>query len=91
MISKLQTSIKQKIQRINYQQSELARRYYKLSKIRAHALGYMPLCKLPKIHIKNYCLLSGRARSVYARKLRLSRHQIKAYFVYLTDLRVSSW
>jgi len=91
MISRLQTSLKQKVQRLNFKESERKRRYYKLLKIQASSVGFMPLCKLPKIHIKNYCLLSGRARSVYSRKLRLSRHQIKAYFTFITDLKVSSW
>lgn len=91
MISRLQTSLKQKIQRNLFKNTELERRYYKLLKLQATTVGFMPLRKLPKVHIKNYCLLSGKARSVYSRKLRLSRHQIKAYFVYLTDLRISSW
>jgi len=91
MISKLQTSIKEKKQRIKYKASEIQRRYYKLLKIQANVVGFMPLLKLPKVHIKNYCLLTGKARSVYARKFRLSRHQIKAYFTFLTDLRISSW
>jgi ribosomal protein S14 len=91
MISRLQTSLKQKIQRNLFKESELERRYYKLLKIQATTIGFMPLRKLSKVHIKNYCLLSGKARSVYSRKLRLSRHQIKAYFTYITDLKVSSW
>jgi ribosomal protein S14 len=91
MISRLQTSLKQKIQRNIFKESELERRYYKLLKLQATTVGFMPLRKLPKIHIKNYCILSGKARSVYSRKLRLSRHQIKAYFNYITDLKISSW
>jgi ribosomal protein S14 len=91
MISRLQTSLKQKIQRNVFKESELERRYYKLLKLQATSVGFMPLRKLPKIHIKNYCILSGKARSVYSKKLRLSRHQIKAYFNYITDLKISSW
>jgi len=91
MISRLTTSLRQKAQRISFKQSDIVRRYYKLLKLQAATVGFMPLRKLPKVHIKNYCILSGKARSVYSRKLRLSRHQIKAYFTYMTDLRISSW
>lgn len=45
---------------------------------------------LPHRPITNYCLLSGRARGVY-RTFKLSRHQIKKNFIFLTGLRTSSW
>ena len=91
MISRYQTSIKQKIQRHKYYQSEILRRHYKLLKLNAKRTGIMPLLSLPGITIKNYCLMTGKARSVYAGKFGLSRHQVKAYFCYLTGLRNSSW
>jgi len=91
MISILQTSIKDKKQRISFKASELERRYYKLMKLQATTVGFMPLRTLPKIHFKNYCLITGRARSVYSKKFRLSRHQIKRYFNYISHLRNSSW
>lgn len=91
MISILQTSRKDRKYRAKYRSSELHRRYYKLLKIKAHHIGFIPLHKLPKIQLRNYCLISGRARSVYSKKLRLSRHQIKGFFLYVTGLKSSSW
>jgi ribosomal protein S14 len=91
MISILQTSVKDKKQRLVYKASEIERKYYKLLKIQAQTIGFVPLRTLPKVQLKNYCLITGRARSVYSKKFRLSRHQIKAYFSYLTNLRNASW
>jgi ribosomal protein S14 len=91
MISLVQTSLKDKNQRKNFKQTEIERRYYKLLKLQATTIGFIPLRTLPKIQLKNYCLITGKARSVYSKKLRLSRHQIKAYFKYIFNLRASSW
>jgi ribosomal protein S14 len=91
MVSILQTSIKEKKQRKAFKISESKRRYYKFLKMQSSLLGYMPLYNLPKIHFKNYCLVSGRSRSVYSKKFRMSRHQIKKYFSYIKGLRNSSW
>lgn len=91
MISILQTSIKEKKQRLLFKVSEQERRLYKFMKIQATTLGFIPLQTLPKMHCKNYCLVSGRARSVYSKRFRLSRHQIKAKFSHLTGLSISSW
>lgn len=91
MISLLQTSIKEKKRRLQFRTTELERRYNKLLKIQASNIGFLPLRTLPKMQFKNYCLVTGRARSVYSRKFRLSRHQVKTYFSYLTGLRISSW
>lgn len=91
MISLLQTSRKDKKYRLQYKISEMERRYYKLLKIQATQVGFMPLHTLPRIKLRNYCLVSGRARSIYSKKFRMSRHQIKAYFGYLTGLTNSSW
>jgi ribosomal protein S14 len=91
MISKLQTSIKEKKQRHILKESELERRYYKLLKLQASSIGFIPLRTLPKIHLKNYCLLTGRARSIYSKKFRLSRHQVKSMFAFIRGLRISSW
>lgn len=91
MISILQTSKKDKKQRFIFKTSEMERRYYKLLKLTAGTTGCIPLHTLPKIQLKNCCLITGRARSIYSKKFRLSRHQIKAYFRYITGLRTSSW
>ena len=91
MISLLQTSKKDKIKRSSYKQSELERRYYKLLKIHANNIGLAPIQTHPKIQIRNYCLITGRARSIYSRKFRISRHQIKKMFTFITNLRSSSW
>jgi len=91
MISILQTSIKDKAQRLSYKASETERRYYKFLKLQGHNLGYIPLKTLPPMHFKNYCLVSGKARSVYSKKFRLSRHQVKKYFTFVKGLRNSSW
>nr|ADZ99053.1 ribosomal protein S14 [Physarum polycephalum] len=91
MISILQTSIKDKKQRMQFKASEMERRYYKLMKLQATNIGFMPLRTLPKVQLKNYCLITGRARSIYSKKFRISRHQIKAYFTYISGLRNSSW
>jgi ribosomal protein S14 len=91
MISLLQTSIKEKKQRIKFKTSESERRFYKFQKIQARNLGTFPLHTLPKKRIKNFCLVSGSARSVYSRKFRLSRHQVKRYFSFIRGLRISSW
>jgi ribosomal protein S14 len=77
--------------RLAYKASELQRRYYKLLKLQASNIGVVPLRTLPKIQLKNYCLISGKARSVYSRKFRLSRHQIKKYFSYIYGLTNASW
>lgn len=45
---------------------------------------------LPNTKITNYCILTGRSRGVY-RDFKLSRHQIKQNFSYLTGLRNSSF
>lgn len=50
-------------------------------------LNYQNL-KVSKIN--NYCILTGRNRGVY-RDFRLSRHQIKQNFKFLTGLRNSSF
>jgi ribosomal protein S14 len=91
MISILQTSIKEKKQRLQYKTTESHRRYLKFMKMQATTIGYMPLYTPPKARFKNYCLVSGRARSVYSKKFRLSRHQIKHYFSFLKSLRISAW
>jgi ribosomal protein S14 len=91
MLSLLQTSIKDKKQRLHYKSSELKRRYIIYLKRQATRLGVATLETLPRLYFKNYCLVSGRARSVYSRKFRLSRHQVKRYFEYIKGLRSSSW
>lgn len=91
MISILQTSKKDKQHRIHYKNSELERRYYKLLKIQAHNIGFMPLHSFPKVQIRNFCLISGKARSVYSKHFRVSRHQIKKLFNYLHFIKGSSW
>lgn len=45
---------------------------------------------LPNIKINNYCILTGRDKGVY-RDFKLSRHQIKQNFKFLTGLRNSSF
>lgn len=45
---------------------------------------------LPVTKINNYCILTGRDKGVY-RDFKLSRHQIKQNFKYLTGLRNSSF
>jgi ribosomal protein S14 len=90
MVSKLQKSKIEKQRRNIFKTYEPTRRYYKFLKINAFSLGYMPVHTLPKDQHKNYCLVSGSAHSIY-RKFRLSRHQIKKYFAFITGLRLSSW
>lgn len=46
--------------------------------------------ELPKTKLNNYCILTGRNKGVY-RDFKLSRHQIKSNFKYLTGLRNSSF
>jgi ribosomal protein S14 len=91
MISKLQTSRREKKQRHQYKISEPTRRYYKFLKLQSRILGFMPLVKLPKVQTKNYCLVTGSAHSVYSKRFRLSRHQVKRYFGYINGLTISSW
>jgi ribosomal protein S14 len=91
MISKLQTSKKEKKLRHQYRITEPTRRYYKFLKLQSRILGFMPLVKLPKVHFKNYCLVTGSGHSVYSKRFRLSRHQVKRYFGYITGLTVASW
>lgn len=91
MVSIRQTSIKQKKQRHLFKISEKTRRSYKFLKKNASRLGYMPVRNLTPIRIKNSCLITGHQHSVYSKRLRLSRHQIKKYFSYITSLRNSSW
>lgn len=45
---------------------------------------------LPNTKINNYCILTGRDKGVY-RDFKLSRHQIKQNFKFLTGLRNSSF
>jgi ribosomal protein S14 len=91
MISKLQTSIIQRKYRVKFVEEEANRTVYKYKKIYSKRVGVFPIQKMSRIYFKNYCLVTGKARSVYAGKFRLSRHQIKNYFIYLTGLRISSW
>lgn len=46
--------------------------------------------EIPITKINNYCILTGRNRGVY-RDFKLSRHQIKQNFKYLTGLKNSSF
>lgn len=46
--------------------------------------------ELPNTKLTNYCILTGRSRGVY-RDFKLSRHQIKSNFKFLTGLRNSSF
>lgn len=46
--------------------------------------------KVPNTKITNYCILTGRAKGVY-RSFKLSRHQVKQNFKFLTGLRNSSF
>lgn len=46
--------------------------------------------KLPNTKINNYCILTGRNHGVY-RDFKLSRHQVKQNFKFLTGLRNSSF
>jgi len=48
------------------------------------------LQNLAPVRHGSICLLSGRAAGVY-RHFRLSRHQIKQRFHFLTGLRIASW
>lgn len=91
MISILQNTIKEKKRRIEYKNSEQKRRYYKFLNIQAPNIGYQVIKTLNKNRSRNFCLVSGHARSIYSRKFRLSRHQIKKYFSYVTGLRNASW
>jgi len=91
MISILQTSIREKKHRLAFKSSESQRKYYKFQKIQARNIGTFPIHTLTKARLKNFCLVSGKARSVYSRKFRLSRHQVKRYFSYIRGLRISSW
>jgi len=91
MTSILQTSLKDKKNRLIFKNSEQDRRLYKLFKLNAKKVGFMPLSKLPKKQLNNSCLVSGKTRSVYSKKFRLSRHQIKASFSAIFGLRNSSW
>lgn len=45
---------------------------------------------LPIARINNYCILTGRDKGVY-RDFKLSRHQVKQNFKFLTGLRNSSF
>jgi ribosomal protein S14 len=45
---------------------------------------------MPKNKINNFCILTGRDKGVY-RDFRLSRHQIRGNFKFLTGLRNSSF
>jgi len=91
MISILQTSIREKKHRLVYRSSEHQRKHYKFQKIQARNIGAFPIHTLPKTRLKNFCLVSGKARSVYSRKFRLSRHQVKRYFSYIRGLTIGSW
>lgn len=91
MVSKLQKSKSEKKRRHQYRITETHRRYYKFLKIQGHLLGYIPIKTLPKVQTKNYCLVSGSAHSIYAKKFKLSRHQIKRYFAFINGLTLSSW
>lgn len=58
--------------------------YFYLSKIQTN------LQELPNAKINNYCILTGRDKGVY-RDFKMSRHQIKQNFKFLTGLRNSSF
>lgn len=91
MISVTQTSIREKKRRAEFKSSENRRRHYKFIKINAHNLGFTVIKTLTKNRTRNLCLISGHAHSVYSGKFRLSRHQVKKYFTFITGLRNSSW
>lgn len=91
MISKLQNSRQEKKHRHQYKITESTRRYYKFLKLQSRVVGFMPIQKLGKVEIKNFCLISGSAHSIYSRRFRMSRHQIKKYFSFVNGLRLSSW
>jgi ribosomal protein S14 len=91
MVSITQTTVKEKKNRFLYKSSEIKRRYYKFMLLQANNVGYTLLKTLPKTRLRNLCLLTGHAHSVYSKKFRLSRHQVKKYFAYITGLRNSSW
>lgn len=58
--------------------------YYLLNKLQ---FNYQ---ELPFTKLNNYCILTGRDKGVY-RDFKLSRHQVKQNFKYLTGLRNSSY
>ena len=91
MVSILQTSIREKKRREEYKASEYRVRYYKFIEIQARNLGYTMIKTLPKKRIRNLCLVTGHSHGVYTKKFRMSRHQVKKYFTYITGLRNSSW
>lgn len=97
---------KDKKYRKDFQRTELQRRYLKFMRLQtikqpfikldsrtkeSQLIKYQKLLgNLPKTRFKNFCLLSGRGRGVY-RDFKISRHQIKSNFQFLTGLRSSSW
>lgn len=91
MISIIQTSIREKKRRMIFKSSEKTRRNYKFIKINSSNLGFTVIKNMGKNQIKNLCLVTGHAHSVYSRKFRLSRHQVKKYFGFIKGLRNSSW
>jgi ribosomal protein S14 len=91
MVSITQTSIREKKRRNEYKSSEYLRRYYKFIEIQANNIGYTLIKTLPKTRIRNLCLVTGHSHSIYSKKFRLSRHQVKKYFAYITGLKNSSW
>jgi ribosomal protein S14 len=91
MISLLQYAVREKTLRSKYKSSESIRRHYKFMKLNCSRIGYSPIKTLDKVRLKNYCLVSGSARSIYSRKFRLSRHNVKRYFAQIKGLRIASW
>lgn len=96
-MSKYLKRLKDFRQRQFYQVTEKKRIFHKFF-LRQSLLYNLPgsrryigaLQELPRIKHINICLLTGRSRGVY-RHFRLSRHQIKYRFPFLTGLRISSW
>lgn len=91
MISLFQGKHKDRNHRAFFKATETSRRYYKFLKFQGPKLGFVPLSNLPPIKIRNYCLVSGKARGIYSKRIKLSRHQLKKYFSYLKSIRNSSW
>jgi ribosomal protein S14 len=90
-MSSIQKLKKDKQNRLNIQRYEITRRYLTYLKRQALRLGLYPLETMAATKYRNFCLVSGKARSIYSKAFRMSRHQIKAYFKFIYGLKQSSW
>lgn len=106
MAIKYHKKFKDKKNRINFKLNEKKKRYFKYMMLKYKKLVLIKtesekakslikiikhkIQSMPKIKINNYCILTGRDKGVY-RDFKLSRHQIKSNFKFLTGLKNSSF